>query len=123
MIQYFATTKNEKMFQLLLNKWVCLKELVYVLRILYETTIAFQSQKLTLSDVYGRWLTTQLHLKQCSEKKSYKTGLAQHLYEALEERKAAIFNNPLMHAAIFLDPRFNIEISKNESKLEDAKTA
>lgn len=71
MVKYFAN-KEVKIFQLLQNKWMSLKEIVYVLRILYETTIAFQSKKLTLSDVYGHWITTQLHLKQCISKKSYK---------------------------------------------------
>lgn len=121
MVKYFAN-KEVKMFQLLQNKWMSLKEIVYVLRILYETTIAFQSQKLTLSDVYGKWITTQLHLKQCSSKKSYKSGLAQHLYDALAQRKEAIFGNPLMEAAVFLDPRFHIDISKDEFKFEKAKT-
>lgn len=120
MIKYFAD-KKMKMFELLQSMWMSLKEIVYVLRILYETTIAFQSQKLTLSDVYGRWIITQLHLKQCSTKKSYKTGLAQHLYDALAERKEKIFKNPLMEAAIFLDPRFHIEISKDEAKSLRAK--
>lgn len=120
MVKYFAA-KDDKMFQLLINKWSHLKEIVYVLRILYETTIAFQKQKLTLSDVYGRWITTQLHLKKCSERKSYKTGFAQCLYDALERRKETIFDNPLMYAAIFLDPRFNTEIIKHELKFERSK--
>lgn len=121
MIKYFSTTKNVKMFQLLLNKWLYLKEIIYLLRILYEMTVAFQCQKLTLSDVYGRWLTTQLHLKRCTEKKSYRTGLAQHLHDTLEERKRMIFENPFMYAAICLDPRFQIEITKDESKMKKAK--
>lgn len=74
MIEYFATTKNIKIFQLLKCKWFHLKEIVYVLRILYGTTVAFQNRKLTLSDVYGLWTTAQLYLKECSRKKSYKTG-------------------------------------------------
>lgn len=122
MVSYYAEIKNVKMFQLLKKKWLSLKEMVYVLRILYNTTLAFQNEKLTLSDVYGRWVTTQLHLKQCSGKKSYKTGLANKLYESLEERKDSIFNNPLMFAAIFLDPRFQRTITCSDSKFEKAKS-
>lgn len=121
MVEYYANMKNTKMFKLLKNKWVCLEEVVHVLRIVYNATLAFQNDKLTLSDVYGRWTTTQLHLNQCIQKKPYKTGLAKHLHNALEERKDAIYSNPLMFAAIFLDPRFQREITCDESKMEIAK--
>lgn len=121
MVKYFAENKHDKMFQMLLKMWAQLKEIIYLLRILCNTTIAFQQQKLTLSDVYGHWLTTQLHLKQCINKKSYKTGFAQCLYDALDQRKEGIFDNDLMYAAIFLDPRFHTEIATNELKMERAK--
>lgn len=110
-----------KLFQLLLKKWSTLKELVILLRIPYDVTVAFQNKKLTLSDVYGKWLGMQLHLEVCTSKKSFKTGLANHLLKALRIRNEKIFNNPLMACALYLDPRFQLEVTKNREMAQLAK--
>lgn len=95
--------------QLLLRKWSVIKEVVSVLQIVHNVTIFFQQQKLTLSDVYGRWLGMELHLDAYS-KRSTKTAFAKLLFEETKTRKIKIFDNPLMACALYLDPRFHLEL-------------
>lgn len=90
---------------MLLHKWKALKELLVLLKIPYNATIEFQEQKLTLFDVYGKWIGMQLHLKMCITKPQFKSGLAKHLFDSLECRNANIFSNPSMVCALYLDPR------------------
>lgn len=109
------------MCQLLLKKWNVLREIIYLLQIPFNATIAFQNQKLTLSDVYGRWLGMQLHFEACLKKSSFKTRLAEHLLKALKTRNAVIFNNPLMSCALYLDPRFQRQLLHYPEKIDEAK--
>lgn len=113
--------EHSKSCQLLLRKWSTLKEAVYLLRIPFNATIEFQSQKLTLSDVYNRWTIMQLHLNHCASKRAYKTGLAKHLLAELKSGNKNIFQNPLMECALYLDPRFQTVVTKDREKAEKAK--
>lgn len=101
-------------------KWPVVKELVSVLQIAHKVTIFFQAQKLTLSDVYGRWLGMQLHLEAYSNR-STKTELAKHLLDETKKRKKNIFDNPLMGCALYLDPRYRSELLISPEKVEQAK--
>lgn len=104
----------------MLEKFQILRELVYILEIPYKATLAFQNQKLTLSDVYGRWLSMRLHLNACLTKSSFETDLTKHLIDALDNRNDVIFKNPFMNSALFLDPRYRREIIRNETKMREA---
>lgn len=116
-----SNSENSKSCRLILAKWPILKEAVYLLKIPFNVTIEFQSQKLTLSDVYHRWTVMQLHLKECTSKKAYKTGFANHLLDALKSRNKIIFQNPLMSCALYLDPRFQMVVTRDGEKAEMAK--
>lgn len=120
-IKHYANEENKNSCQLLLRKWAVVKELVSVLQIMHNVTIFFQRQKLTLSDVFGRWLGMQLHLEAYSKRSTKKTVLANHLLEQTKKRKDKIFNNPLMACALYLDPRFQSEILKSPVKVNEAK--
>lgn len=119
-IKHYANG-NSSLCKLMLKKWKVLKELVLILKIPYEVTIAFQSKKLTLSDVFGRWLGMQLYFQACIDKKKSKTGLAKHLLDASKIRGVNLFKNPLMSCALYLDPRFRTEIIDCDEKNEEAK--
>lgn len=112
-----------QIFQLLQKKWDVLKEIAYLLGIPYTATILLQKTSLTLSDVFGIWLKMILHLKACVKKANYKTNLALHLLNAMNERKEEIFNSSMMKCALFLDPRFRNQITNDEDKMQEAKTA
>lgn len=120
-ISFYAKSKRVKVFQLLLNKWTILKELVCVLKIPYDATVFFQRKTLTLSDVYGRWITSLLHLRDCAKRKSYTTGLADCLVNALNQRKEVVFKNPSMVCALYLDPRFHTVVASDENLREQSK--
>lgn len=114
--------KNSKLCRLVLRKWAVLGELVRVLAVTYNATIYFQKRSITLSDVYARWMGMQLHLEHLhTVKKSSKTGLAKHLFEATMSKKERIFNNPLMSCALFLDLRFYSVLCQNQQKVAQAK--
>lgn len=98
-IRHYADTNQS--CRLLLHKWKALKELVVLLKIPFDATIEFQSQNLTLSDVYGEWIGMQLHLKMCTTKSHFKSGFAKHMLDSLINRNQNIFNNPFMACALY----------------------
>lgn len=123
-IEYVAqTAKNNEYveFSLLITKWRVVKELIYILGIPYKATIALQDRKPTLSDTFGIWLDVKLHLQKVIDSKISKTALDAKLLDAFNNRYDAIFNNPIMKSAIYLDPRFRKEIIRNENATEIAK--
>lgn len=71
--------------------------------------------------VDGRWLGMQLRLDSYCKKKSFKTGLAQNLLDALKIRNKNLFKNPIMTAALYLDPRFRLEVTKDTERNGQAK--
>lgn len=121
-VKYYANEKKDRLFALLERKWLTLKEIVYVLQIPFNVTVAFQLQELTLSDVYGKWISMQIHLKKCTEKSMFKTGLAGHLHDAMVKRNKNIFSNPLMACALYLDPRYRLVLNQCPEKKEQEKT-
>lgn len=124
-VEYFKEKytgkKKLQMFKLLLQKWHILKEFIIILQVPYKATIALQSHRLSLSDAYGIWLKLKIHLQTFCLKKSFKTNLAKFMFDKYNERKKAIFNNPAMVCALYLDPRFRCEIMHNEQMKEQAK--
>lgn len=130
-MQLFDVYENENVIKhfknsqescaLILCKRKELKELILILNIPFDGTIHFQSQQLTLSDVYGKWLAMQLHLGHFVGKRQFKSDLAKHLLTELQTRSKIIFNNPMMSAALFLDPRFRKKLLESEEKTDEAK--
>lgn len=111
----------QQMCTLLLQKWSTLKELHYILDVPYKATIRLQKRNLTLSDVYGIWLEMRLHVEALCNRKSLKTTFAQCLLAELNAQNGQIFDNPLMSCALYLDPRFHLQISKNREKTEEVQ--
>lgn len=119
-IEHYANN-GHKQCKLLIHKWQILREIVYILQIPLRATVAVQKHDLTLSDAFGIWTKMQIHLVACARKTSYKTSLANHLLDAVIQRKEAIYSNPFMTCAIFLDPRYRNQITSNETKVEESK--
>lgn len=121
-VKYYAETEKTELFVLLQSKWIILKEIAYILSIPYDAIISLQKKSLTISDVFGIWMKMQLHLNACLKKSNYQTGLANHLLNAINNRKDQIFETPIMAAALFLDPRYRHQILKDDAKVSQAKT-
>lgn len=107
---------------MILPTWKALKELVIVLEIPYNATVALQNACITLSDGFGILTRMRLHLEACTTKQSFKTKLAHHLVESVANRSEAIFSNPQMECSVYLDPRFRDVILKDREVVERTKS-
>lgn len=90
------------------SEWEMLRKIADVLRIAFDMTKYLQRNNITLSDVYGEWLMLQYAVtkKNSSETSSHGIDLAKNLKDSLVFYQGRLFANPMMVAAIFLDPRF-----------------
>lgn len=104
--------------ELLLQKWDTLLEIQMVLQIPYKATIALQEKELCLSDTFGIWLKMQVHLDIVMKK--CKSSFAKCLKNSILGRKKTIFENPVMSAAVYLDPRYRKEITRKEENRSQA---
>lgn len=75
-----------------------IKELVAILRPVYECTIMLEKQQLFLVDFYKSWLNLKSNLKSNSSERSA------ILYSCLENRECQLFNKEVLNSARFLDP-------------------
>lgn len=119
-IQYLADKKNIKIAKLLLKRFNAMVEMVKILQIPFKGTIALQKRDLTLPDAYGLWLQMIVNLLHPDINRLKRTNLAKLLYDALNERKKAIFENSLMQCALYLDPRYRREVLRNREIAEVA---
>lgn len=117
------TTNKKKYneFPLLLQKWRTLKEVIYILKIPYDATLALQNRKLTLSDTYGIWLEAKLPLTQLIGAKKSKSELDINLLKGLTDRNEHIFDHPAMKAALYLDPRYRYAVTRSPQLIDEAK--
>lgn len=113
-IEHFGG-KGERIFQVFLRKLPIIQQLVEVLDIPFKVTKTLQSQTFALSDFYGLWLDMSLKLNMV-ENKEFGTLLKQKL----EDRKSQLIDHPAMLCALFLDPRYNCQLT-NEQKVEARK--
>lgn len=120
-VDHFAEKKIQ-LFEMITQKWKPLQELVLVLEIAYNATIALQSPCITLSDVFGIWTKMRIHLEACAAKNSFKTMLSQNLIESLQARYHTVFDNPQMKCSLLLDPRFRNVILKDRESFDLAKS-
>lgn len=120
-VDHFAG-KKVQLFEMITQKWKSLKELVLVLEIAYNATIALQSPCITLSDVFGIWTKIRIHLEACAAKSSFKTKLSQNLIECLQARYHTVFDNAQMKCSLLLDPRFRNVILKDRESFDIAKS-
>lgn len=117
--EYFARIEKERLFIVLLQKWMILCDLMDVLKVPFEFTSFLQSPNLTLSDMYGKWLKMERvgldRLKK--ENTGSKSKFATLLSNTLENRKPMVLNTPLVLSAVYLDPRFRCFLNNNQIKI------
>lgn len=83
------------------EEWLEVEKIVQVLKWPYFLTEQLQAEQLTLSDVYGDWITMEIKLQK--ENHPLAGLLLKHLYP----RRVTILDHQAMNAAVYLDPRFN----------------
>jgi len=90
--------------------WDSIREIVSLLEPAEVATIKLQSQNLVFGDFYHIWISCKLLVQKNNSK------LAKFLLRELEDREILLFENDAFLCGIFLDPRFNITLSKNKKK-------
>lgn len=121
-IIYLAEANDDKLCKLLLKRWNILKELILILQVPYKATVELQRQALTLPDAFGIWQKMLIHLDSNELKRKCNTNFRECLIKSITERKQPICDNEAMYAALFMDPRYHNYISRDEEKVDLAKT-
>lgn len=106
--------QKKRFFLLSSTEWLEVERIVEVFKWPNILTEQLQAEQLTLSDVYGDWITMELKL----QKETH--PLAGLLLEHLRPRRAKILDHEAMSAAVYLDPRFNRLLSvEKRNQAED----
>lgn len=116
-VECLAPLLNDADVTTVLQKWSIIEEIANILSIPSEVTTAVESQLLTLSDLFGILLRMELKLKKFKQNQNPKTDLAEILLEKFYARRVKLVENPAMKCAVYLDPRYNYELSSIETKI------
>lgn len=112
--EFFAVVKEEKIFQLIMQKWSVLEEVMQILEIAAITTNVLQSTSFTLSDFFGSWLKMKLKLQHKISNENLTTNFARIFHEKILLREKELLRYPAMLCAIYLDRRYKQELKKAE---------
>lgn len=101
--QTFPNNRYPKFDKVQLNdeEWDCLQEISKILEPFAHLTTIIQKQTISLSDFFGGWAKVEMKLQ-----KFHGSNLQQNLITAMATRKEVLFNNSVLNAAVFLDPRY-----------------
>lgn len=83
------------------EEWDCLQEISKILEPFAHLTTILQKQTISLSDFFGGWAKLEMKLQ-----KFHGSNLQQNLVSEMTTRKEVLFNNSVLNAAVFLDPRY-----------------
>lgn len=83
------------------DEWDCLQEISKILEPFANLTTILQKQTISLSDFFGGWAKLEMKLQQF-----HGSNLQQNLVSEMKTRKEVLFNNSVLNAAVFLDPRY-----------------
>lgn len=121
-IEFLAKSETEPIFEIILSNWPVLTEIVLVLQVVYDATMAIQDPCFTLSDFYCCWMRIQIRLQRINSNSEQLTDLCNLMLENLKNRKRALLNHPAMLCAVFLDPRIHRELElEGETDFKIAK--
>lgn len=101
----------------ILKDWHIVEEIVGISHIPFEITTILETATLTLSDLFGILLKMEFKMQKFTSNATRSTELAVILLEKVSERKINLIINPAMICAVFLDPRYCLDLSSNEIKI------
>lgn len=89
--------------QLLLSsaEWTSVEEITSILSHFAKKTTMMQRVQISLSDFFGAWGEIKFELSKLGN-----STLVQNLLAEMKSREETLFNNKVLNAAVFLDPRF-----------------
>jgi len=94
-LSYYDWQQVETISKALLPAKVCSKKL--------------QTEQLTMTDFYGAWISCKIQTNVLN------SNFANKLVQLMTNREKIILNNQVLLAAIFLDPRYNITLNREQS--------
>lgn len=83
------------------NEWTTVGEIVLILKEFAISTTTVQNEQISLSSFSGIWAKLIIHCK-----KNLSNQLAKSLLAAMCKRHDQLLNNPVMNAALYMDPRY-----------------
>lgn len=92
-------------------EWSAVEKLISILAPFDKYTKQLQSETVTLSDFYDYWVKLRIKTSKCTDE------LSTALLEELNKWNSHLMENPVMIAAIYLDPRFHRAISDDQKAL------
>lgn len=99
-------------FLLSMDEWDTIENITSVLSHFEKKTTQMQKVSISLSDFFGSWATIKFELSKLGN-----IELAQKLLAEMKKREVVLFNNPVLNAAVFLDPRYQQYMpSENKDK-------
>ena len=109
----FCKENSEIFPELLLSveEWKCIHELTEVLKAPKIATIKLQSEQLTAGDAFLVWQECLVTLKRQTH------AAAKLLVTSMEVREAKLLSSPVLIAALYLDPRCQILLSKSQKEM------
>lgn len=88
------------------DEWKAIDEIIDVMQPIYATMKKMQADSFSLSDFYGAWILIRVSLIQYSKKPNRLTDLPEVMLKYMRLHEPKLFMNPLLLAAVYLDPRF-----------------
>lgn len=115
-LREFCDTLPERRFpnfaklRLSVGEWELVEQIKMVLEPFAHLTTLMQKEVISLSDFFGGWAKLKMNLSKFPENE-----LADKLLSQMKVRENDLFNNPILNAAVFLDPRYQ-KFMPNENK-------
>lgn len=88
-------------------EWKVIDEIINIMEPLYKKMKDMQADSFTLADFYGSWIFIRVCLIQYSKKANRITDLPEKLLKHMKIYEPKLFMNPLLLAAVYLDPRYS----------------
>lgn len=83
------------------EEWAAVEKITSILSNFANETKRSQNEKYTLSDFFGNWAKIKMDLTKYGD-----DVLAKALLSNMKQREEVLFNNKVLNAAVFLDPRY-----------------
>lgn len=88
------------------DDWFEVNEILTVLKPFYIATMKLQSEKTTLSDFFGIWISLEIQMLKLGTGNNSKHVLIANLLDQMKIYQERLLANPVLLANIYLDPRF-----------------
>lgn len=92
---------NVRIYRLSSEKWASVENIASILSHFEKETIRLQRETISLSDFFGSWARIKMQLSKYDD-----DLLAKNLLDQMKKREPTLFNNEVLNAAVFLDPRY-----------------